>query len=123
MTVVQRTFDRTKDIPKLLGCNTRNMSYRWDVYERHLAAIEKGAEVLDFGAGSLRETYDLAIRGYRVTAADLDVTLMEVYARDFDWSQVQYEQFTSSVSTSGNFRLVTAFDVIEHLQDPARELA
>ena len=71
-----RTFDRSRDVPKLVGCNTRNVPYRWAIYERHLGSVPLDSNVLDFGAGSLRETFDLAERGYRVTAVDLDLELM-----------------------------------------------
>ncbi len=114
-----RSFDRTRDVPKLLGCNTRNVHYRWDIFERHLSALPEGAEVLDFGAGSLRETFELAARGFHVTAVDLDVGEMESYARDYDWTSVRHRPtFSEEIPRLGNFAVITAFDVIEHLEDP-----
>jgi 2-polyprenyl-3-methyl-5-hydroxy-6-metoxy-1,4-benzoquinol methylase len=117
-----RTFDRTRDVPKLVGCNTRNVAYRWTIYERHLAGVSAGAQVLDYGAGSLRETFEMAQRGFSVTAVDLDVALLERYAADYDWSSVRHRPtFADSIPATGRFDLITAFDVIEHLEDPAAQ--
>jgi SAM-dependent methyltransferase len=117
-------FDRTGDMPKLIGCNVRNVHYRWDIYARHVAEIPKDSDVLDFGAGSLRETFDLAERGFRVTAVDMNLSAMERYARGYDWSKVKHRpSLASAIPSSGNFALVTAFDVIEHLPKPEVELA
>lgn len=117
-----RTFDRTRDVPKLIGCNTRNVAYRWTIYERHLGGVPAGAQVMDYGAGSLRETFELAQRGYDVTAVDLDTALLERYAADYDWRSVQHRPtLASSIPATGRFDLITAFDVIEHLEDPAAQ--
>lgn len=61
-----RTFDRTDDVSKLDGCNTRNVEYRWDVFAKELANVPRGSEALDFGAGSLRDSFELTKRGYNV---------------------------------------------------------
>lgn len=117
-------FDRTTDVPKIIGCNVRSVEYRWDIYSRHLAAIPDGAEVLDFGAGSLRETFDLAERGFLVTAVDMNITEMQEYANSYDWRTVKHPpKFSATIPESGSFSLVTAFDAIEHLADPASVLA
>ena len=122
VAAASRTFDRTRDVPKLIGCNTRNVPYRWTIYERHLASIPKEASVLDYGAGSLRETFELAERGFRVTAVDLDLAHMNEYANDYDWSRVHHQPaLTDKIPAAGKFHLITAFDVIEHLVDPAGE--
>jgi 2-polyprenyl-3-methyl-5-hydroxy-6-metoxy-1,4-benzoquinol methylase len=113
-----RTFDRSRDVPKLVGCNTRNVPYRWAIYERHLGSVPLDSNVLDFGAGSLRETFDLAERGYRVTAVDLDLELMRSYASDYDWTSVHAPTLADSIPDTGNFHLITAFDCIEHLEQP-----
>lgn len=117
-----RTFDRTRDVPKLIGCNTRNVPYRWSIYERHLADVGTHATVLDYGAGSLRESFEMARRGYKVTAVDLDLAQLELYASDYDWGAVrQRPRLADSLPASGAFDLITAFDVIEHLEDPATQ--
>ena len=117
-------FDRTADVPKLIGCNVRNLEYRWDIYARHVANIPKDSEVLDFGAGSLRETFELAERGFLVTAVDMNLSGMEQYERGYDWSKVKHRpNLVPALPSSGSFALVTAFDVIEHLPKPEIELA
>ena len=68
-------FDRRHDVSKLYGCNTRNVRYRWSLFENHLAQLQqqfKTPKALDFGAGSLRDSYELAARGFQVTSFDLN---------------------------------------------------
>lgn len=115
-----RTFDRTRDVTKLAGCNTRNVEYRWSIFNRHLGRIPSGAKVLDFGAGSLRDTYELCSLGFAVTAVDLDAAVLASYADDYDWA-VRPEIVTGAnlaVLKGRQFALVTSFDVFEHLEDP-----
>src|SRR6185369_9154942 len=92
------------DVSKLFGCNTRNVQYRWDVFASRLNAIKNTFETpraLDFGAGSLRDSYELARLGFCVTAVDLDPGVMERYARSYDWSAVRCPPtiFTEPVQT------------------------
>ena len=68
-----RTFDRTDDVSKIMGCNTRGVEYRWSTLSNVLATIPVGSNALDFGAGSLRESFDLAVRGFNVTSIDIEV--------------------------------------------------
>src|SRR5438270_11433492 len=79
-----KTFDRTADVSKLIGCNTRGVEYRWDTF---LDSINIPAEskVLDFGAGSLRDSNYLCELGFDVTSLDLDKALMESYAKSYRW--------------------------------------
>src|ERR1700681_3348102 len=44
----RRTFDRSQDVSKLEGCNTRGIEYRWDLFTRELQRIPRGAAALDF---------------------------------------------------------------------------
>src|ERR1700676_3716298 len=122
-----RTFDRTGDVSKLEGCNTRNVEYRWDVFSRELANIPRGSEALDFGAGSLRESFELAKRGYNVTSVDLDRDLLLSYQTDYDWPTngttrkiVTGQDLAGCLSQieSEKFSLIICFDVLEHLEDP-----
>lgn len=123
-------FDRRHDVSKLFGCNTRNVQYRWDLFASRLNDIKTRFETpraLDFGAGSLRDSYELARLGFCVTAVDLDPGVMERYARSYDWSAVRCPPriFTEPVERlkdqpqNSNFDLAIAFDVIEHLEDPS----
>ena len=80
-----RTFDRTDDVSKLEGCNTRNVEYRWDLFSKGLEMIPRGGETLDFGAGSLRDSFELVKRGYNVTSVDLDLDTLSSYQTDYDW--------------------------------------
>src|SRR5206468_441943 len=68
-------FDRRRDVSKLLGCNTRNVQFRWDIFSRWIATLlQHRAEptALDLGAGSLRDTYELTTLGVKVDALDLN---------------------------------------------------
>jgi 2-polyprenyl-3-methyl-5-hydroxy-6-metoxy-1,4-benzoquinol methylase len=123
-----RTFDRTNDVSKLEGCNTRNVEYRWDLFSKELEMIPRGSEALDFGAGSLRDSFELAKRGYNVTSVDLDLDTLSSYQSDYDWPAsgttqriVTGQDFDDCLSQikSTQFSLVICFDVLEHLEDPA----
>ena len=126
-----RTFDRTDDVSKLEGCNTRNVEYRWDLFTRELEKIPPGSQTLDFGAGSLRDSFELAKRGYNVTSVDLDRDLLLSYQNDYDWPT---NGTTKKIVTgrdladclaqieSTQFSLMISFDVLEHLEDPVSVL-
>ena len=45
------TFDRTDDVSKLEGCNTRGVEYRWDIFTKRLDTIPSGSHAIDFGLG------------------------------------------------------------------------
>jgi 2-polyprenyl-3-methyl-5-hydroxy-6-metoxy-1,4-benzoquinol methylase len=127
---VQFIFDRRKDVSKLFGCNTRNVQYRWQLFARRLIEIQnefKEPNVLDFGAGSLRDSYELSKLGFRVVSVDLDETLLKSYHDSYSWDGLPSSPrlFTDSLDdllpqTGSNFfHLAIAFDVVEHLEDPA----
>jgi 2-polyprenyl-3-methyl-5-hydroxy-6-metoxy-1,4-benzoquinol methylase len=122
-----RTFDRTGDVSKLEGCNTRNVEYRWDLFKKEMANIAPGSDVLDFGAGSLRDSFELARRGYNVTAVDLDSDLMQSYRSGYPWPDngstlkiVSGKDMSDCLAQIGErkFALIICFDVLEHLEDP-----
>lgn len=124
------TFDRRQDVSKLFGCNTRNVRYRWSLFESYLNEIVKGSaapRALDFGAGSLRDSFELCRLGFQVTAVDLNQLLLQQYYDSYDWREVSTPpqlftgSFDSLVQQVGvnHFDLAIAFDVIEHLEDPA----
>jgi 2-polyprenyl-3-methyl-5-hydroxy-6-metoxy-1,4-benzoquinol methylase len=122
-------FDRRHDVSKLFGCNTRNVPYRWNVFAARLEQIKNNystPQALDFGAGSLRDSYELARLGFRVTSVDLDPEVMQQYFRSYDWNVVrcQPKVFTQPLeemkTEDSGFNLAIAFDVIEHLEDPSR---
>ena len=121
-------FDRRQDISKLFGCNTRNVQYRWNLFSSRIEQILKRHEqpkALDFGAGSLRDSYELARLGFCVTSVDLDPAVMDRYFKSYDWVQVHRAPtiFTAPIETLRDsdtaFHLAIAFDVIEHLEDPS----
>lgn len=119
----RRTFDRTKDVAKLFGCNTRNVNYRWSIFSRYLDQIPKHSRVLDFGAGSLRETFELSLKGFDVVSLDLSEATMRAYYADYDWTDCSVQPTLIaggdlSKVTGEQFSLITAFDVFEHLNDP-----
>ena len=123
-------FDRRDDISKLYGCNTRNVKYRWKIFSTWLEVIKSEFEefnALDYGAGSLRDSYELARIGFKVISADLDEDLLRHYFQSYNWDRAAnlpklfVGTLPSLIEQTGrhSFRLVTAFDVIEHLEDPA----
>jgi 2-polyprenyl-3-methyl-5-hydroxy-6-metoxy-1,4-benzoquinol methylase len=128
---IVHTFDRTADVSKLEGCNTRGVEYRWSIFERELANVPRGANVLDFGAGSLRESFDLAMRGFSVTSLDIDADVLTSYASKYHWPDAIEHRLIASPNGLLNglqeiegktFDLITAFDVLEHLDDPTAAL-
>ncbi len=123
-------FDRRRDISKLFGCNTRNVQYRWQIFASKLQQLRKNVnspEALDFGAGSLRDSYELARLGFCVTSVDLDPHLLQHYYQSYDWSmahcppKLHTETLEMVKERAGYspFQLAIAFDVIEHLEDPS----
>jgi 2-polyprenyl-3-methyl-5-hydroxy-6-metoxy-1,4-benzoquinol methylase len=123
---MSRTFDRTADVAKLEGCNTRNVQYRWTIFMRHLEFVPTGAEVLDYGCGSLRESFELSSRGFRVTSYDLDADTLNDYMDDYQWVCPKPHVVSGrplSQLLGKQFSLVTAFDVFEHLDHPEITLA
>ena len=120
-------FDRRNDVSKLYGCNTRNVRYRWSLFETHLAELQrehKTPAALDFGAGSLRDSYELAHRGFRVTSFDLNERTLQRYFASYDWNSTPPPTLLAGTLDDlsnlkpGSLQLVIAFDVIEHLEDP-----
>jgi 2-polyprenyl-3-methyl-5-hydroxy-6-metoxy-1,4-benzoquinol methylase len=122
-------FDRRHDVSKLYGCNTRNVRYRWSLFENYLAQLQRRfpqPRALDFGAGSLRDSYELASRGFKVTSFDLNDRILRRYFDSYDWSTTQKPTLMAGTlddlvnnNAPGSLHLVIAFDVIEHLEDPA----
>jgi 2-polyprenyl-3-methyl-5-hydroxy-6-metoxy-1,4-benzoquinol methylase len=122
-------FDRRLDVSKLYGCNTRNVRYRWSLFENHLAQLQSTCatpKALDFGAGSLRDSYELASRGFQVTSFDLNDGVLRRYFDSYDWTTTQKPTLMAGSlddllnnNEPGSLHLAIAFDVIEHLEDPA----
>ena len=130
---VQFTFDRRKDISKLFGCNTRNVQYRWRLFSDRLEEIKQKSQeprVLDFGAGSLRDSYELTRQGFRVISMDLDGEVMRQYFESYDWTMLPStpQLFTAPINHLAElvgpdyFHLAISFDVIEHLEKPEEYL-
>ncbi len=123
-------FDRLKDVSKLRGCNTRNVNYRWELFAEELSRAKAAAtvaEALDFGAGSMRDSYELASVGFKVCSCDLNFAAMNEGLRYFDWSATSgapsIVDFNSLANEKNRFSAITAFDVIEHLHEPEPILA
>ncbi len=123
-------FDRRTDISKLHGCNTRNVSYRWQLFSDRLELLRRESnnpKALDFGAGSLRDSYELARQGFEVVSFDLNRSILKRYFEAYDWAPVAHKPTLQAGSLQdlidshkpGSLQLIVAFDVIEHLEDPA----
>lgn len=130
---IQLIFDRRSDVSKLFGCNTRSVEYRWQLFSKRLNDIKNQnsqPRALDFGAGSLRDSYELIKEGFKVTSMDLDPQVMQTYFHSYGWSSSasQPDLFTDSIDALRQkvgpdyFDLAIAFDVIEHLEDPGKYL-
>ncbi|MBR0831421.1 class I SAM-dependent methyltransferase [Bradyrhizobium manausense] len=129
MSSLALTFDRSDDISKPEGCNTRGIAYRWNIFATHLAVVPAGAEVLDFGAGSLRESFDLVQKGFSVTSVDVSAETLNEYKRKYDWPAngkhrlvANLDLFAALSEFESQYALITAFDVLEHLADPVAAL-
>jgi 2-polyprenyl-3-methyl-5-hydroxy-6-metoxy-1,4-benzoquinol methylase len=121
-------FDRRHDVSKLFGCNTRGVRYRWTLFADRLETLRRefsNPVALDFGAGSLRDSYELVQQGFSVISFDLNETVMRRYFDSYNWSEVR----STPKLVAGDLgdlqeqehpiNLAIAFDVIEHLPDPA----
>ena len=125
-------FDRRHDVSKLYGCNTRNVRYRWSIFEDRLIQLQRNCsqpKALDFGAGSLRDSYELASRGFQVTSFDLSDRLLRRYFDSYDWTTTPKPTLMAGSlddliknNEPGSLQLAIAFDVVEHLEDPASYL-
>jgi SAM-dependent methyltransferase len=125
------TFDRSNDVSKLEGCNTRGVDYRWSIFLDAISKIPKGSAVLDFGAGSLRESFDLITRGFNVTSVDMDAELLSSYKLKYAWPDngTRHDMIAAADIDDGlsrlqgrRFSLITCFDVLEHLEEPQSAL-
>jgi len=119
-------FDRRQDVSKLEGCNTRNVQFRWTIFERWVARLAQHrpeAIALDFGAGSMRDTYQLATIGLKVDALDLNAEQLREGYEAYQWTQVAHQPdliagpISCIAPNKEKYDLVIAFDVIEHLID------
>lgn len=119
-------FNRLHDVSKIEGCFTRGIHYNWSIFLNYLKEIEahkKPLNVIDFGAGSLRDTWEMIARGHRVASVDIDKRSMMSYGEHYDWKVIgespqlhSLDEFRSTHPNS-SADLVIAFDVIEHARD------
>jgi SAM-dependent methyltransferase len=125
-------FDRRRDVSKLEGCNTRNVQYRWSIFSIWTARLlgrRPAPTALDLGAGSLRDTYELALRGIKVDALDLNAEQLRESWKAYDWKHVRCEPrlttggLADAALDPDAYDLILAFDVIEHLLDLDANLA
>jgi len=74
---------------------------------------------LDFGAGSLRDTYHLSKTQIKVDAFDINVQQSKFYFKQYDWDQVTYEpnmlMGSDFMDQNVKYDIILAFDVIEHV--------
>lgn len=120
-------FNRLDDVSKLFGCDTRNVKYRWTVFLEALHELStqnrvRVSRALDYGAGSLRDSYELCRLGFQVSACDLDKPSMEEGLKYFQWRGIKYKPdlyvSLADLPHGVHFDVITAFDVIEHLWKP-----
>lgn len=105
-------LDLTPEDPANLGSQQR-----W--IERHLSLAE--ARVLDVGAGSGKWVRHLRAAGVTATGVEPNRALFDRFLAEPDFFQGTLEEFV--IARPGErFDVVTAFDVIEHVPDPAAVL-
>lgn len=121
-------FNRVNDISKIYGCNTRNVKYRWNIFNDAIQSLKLKSDsdrvltALDFGAGSLVDSYELAKLGFKVDAIDLNAQALNTYKGVYDWNSVPITPNIESISLfelekNKEFDLIVAFDVLEHLHN------
>jgi len=116
------TFNRVTDVSKLTGCNTRNVQYRWSIFSNIISELiaSKKNIALDFGAGSLRDTWELSKRGFEVLALDINSEQLSTSKSLYNWAENRITPEFSSISLEEinqgrEFDLILGFDVLEHL--------
>lgn len=108
-------FNRIRDVSKNYGCDTRNVQYRWDLFLEELENMEKAINVLDFGAGSLRDSFYFHKNGYMVDSIDINLKQMKEASIFYNWHKKPPRLFTEIPDKK--YDLILAFDVLEHLPD------
>jgi SAM-dependent methyltransferase len=114
-------FNRIDDVSKLTGCNTRSIQYRWTIFSDRVAELIKSGRraALDFGAGSLRDTWELTEAGFSVLALDVNSDQLHRSKEAYVWNSAANVSFSSQrlneIDPAQTFDLVIAFDVLEHL--------
>jgi 2-polyprenyl-3-methyl-5-hydroxy-6-metoxy-1,4-benzoquinol methylase len=117
-------FDRIGDVSKIIGCNTRNVQYRWEIFTNALERMQDislNRNALDVGAGSLRDTYELSNLEFQVHAIDINKDQLELSYDRYDWTQVklkpniQARGILDLDDQNAQYDLILAFDVLEHL--------
>ena len=109
-------FNRVDDISKIEGCNDRNVQYRWNLFINQLKNKPHKLDVLDFGAGSLRETYFFCEKGHNVDAIDKNTKQSKASFSSYNWGGNPPNINTKMINEK-EYDLILAFDVIEHLLD------
>lgn len=118
-------FNRFDDISKIYGCNTRNVEYRWNTFENYIKGFDNNTYALDFGAGSLRDSYELNKMNVKVDAVDFNYKALKTSFNYYKWDHPDKIELIDSTlidHKSKNYDLVLAFDVIEHLIEPEKVL-
>jgi 2-polyprenyl-3-methyl-5-hydroxy-6-metoxy-1,4-benzoquinol methylase len=116
-------FNRIDDVSKIIGCNTRNVQYRWNIFTNEIKKLQSNSiiKVLDCGAGSLRDTYELSVLGFEVDSIDLNKEQLMSSYNKYDWTKVRCKPNIQSISITNldenhsQYDLILAFDVVEHL--------
>ena len=85
------------------------------VVETALRYVSPGARALDLGAGSGALAERLQLAGFQVTAADIT----NYFELGTEFLQLDFNDPAFERALSGEFSLITAVEVIEHLENPS----
>jgi len=90
------------------------------MYQVTADQLQQRATVLDVGCGEGYGTAILARSGLAVTGVDVERSVIEAAIRSYAESGAEFQQMTSEKIPfdAGTFDCVTAFHVIEHVEDP-----
>jgi hypothetical protein len=107
-------FTGERVVPGLVDINLFNEHLSRYEFARHFAG---GKRVLDAGCGSGYGSAELASTALAVTGIDASADAIEYAREHYHSDNLHFEQALCTALPDGPYDLITAFEVIEHLED------